>query len=51
MTNSSSVDHNKNIGNYGHGLLGARTAGIVTVGNRTWSGVSSTISNNIKKMS
>lgn len=48
INTSSSIDHDNDIGDYVHVSPGARTAGIVSIGSRTWLGVSSTVSNNIK---
>ncbi|KAA9302219.1 MULTISPECIES: acetyltransferase [Aerococcus] len=46
LNTACSVDHDNNIGNFVHLSPGVRSAGTVTVGERTWLGINATIINN-----
>lgn len=47
INTSSSIDHDNNIGNYVHISPGVRTAGTVEIGDLTWLGIGSAVSNNL----
>lgn len=50
LNTSCSVDHDGNIGNYVHLSPGARLAGEVSIGDRTWVATNATVINNIHIM-
>lgn len=47
INTSSSIDHDNNIGNYVHVSPGVNIAGTVEIGELTWLGIGSVVSNNI----
>lgn len=48
INTSASIDHDCNIQDYAHISVGARLAGSVSVGARTWIGIGACVSNNVE---